>query len=510
MECETTPPPDDLTGPSLSAYAKACGKDVAMKYVVSETGIDPSKYLKNGTEPDWTAIGGAVATYELGAPIDPNVMNPDGTINYDTVAKDAGSIAAVAVCTAYGAGAAAPLCGVIGGAIGEGAYELGKALYSVGAKAADAIACFFGDCTDDPPAPPVFVPGDIGSSNAVVVWYWQNERLYLTRLAALRGLVVTAIASIEQQRILWQTATKKPVTWVQMYHRAVTNGLLLPDGFASLLLADPVLTWEELVKTRAELSSTLILGGYHAHILYFREVEILGASLGLFTKKTWGAEYLGERAGFEAGGPPPHSPPKGWSKFDYDFRFILDLQKAGLYPKSLNISIRLYDVPSPQPIIPARHLYIPTFGGGEPFVNFVTDTDGVPAIGGPLLSGHIWDNANSSDKQAYFDVVQIRYDADIRALAMDSILHPNLPGGAPNNSWKDTRDAIFTSIPKSFAVLRKQIRDLRKKPSPKGFLGVGLWGWTALASAAYVGYRVYRRQPIVPLSVSKKLKSLTR
>lgn len=127
MACETSPPPDELTGPALSAYAKECGKEAAISYVVSETGIDPRKYLKGG-EPDWTAIGGTVATYELGAPIDPNVMNPDGTINYDVVAKDAGSIAAVAVCTAYGAGAAAPLCGIVGGAVGEGAYELGKAL----------------------------------------------------------------------------------------------------------------------------------------------------------------------------------------------------------------------------------------------------------------------------------------------------------------------------------------------------------------------------------------------
>lgn len=209
--------PADLSGPALKAYAASCGQDAAIAYVKTEVGVDPTKFIKNG-QVNWNEVGGAIITYETGAPIDANVFEADGSLNYRVIVKDAGSIAAAAVCTAYGLGAVAPICGVVGGALGQALYDLGK----------DFLGLFES-------APPYVDPSPFASVNEVAKWYSVYAADYIKNFASARGVVLVQIQTAFTMALLWSKATKTNPDMKAAWNRLVDAGMKAPVGWHALL-----------------------------------------------------------------------------------------------------------------------------------------------------------------------------------------------------------------------------------------------------------------------------------
>lgn len=129
------PPPTALDSHTLEAYAAQCGKQVALEWVETQTGVKIGNCYKENPK----VIPGCVSQ-NYGITLD--LVNADGSINWDNVAHDSGAVGGICVCAATGVGAiAAPICGKIGGELADITVALTKAAYKIGA---DIIEFFFG------------------------------------------------------------------------------------------------------------------------------------------------------------------------------------------------------------------------------------------------------------------------------------------------------------------------------------------------------------------------------
>lgn len=136
---EKCPPPTALDKHTLKAYAEKCGKQVAIEWVEKETGVKVGKCAQEAPKdiPECVANNYSVSL---------DLVNDDGSVNWENVAHDAGAVGGIAVCVAMGASAAAlPLCAKIGGVLADITVALGKTAYEIGSQVLDF---FFG--SDNP------------------------------------------------------------------------------------------------------------------------------------------------------------------------------------------------------------------------------------------------------------------------------------------------------------------------------------------------------------------------
>lgn len=130
------PPPTALDKHTLSEYAKKCGKKAAAEWVKKETGVEVGECLNENAKdvPECVANNYSITL---------DIVNEDGSVNWENVAHDAGAVGGIAVCIAMGASAAAlPLCAKLGSIVADLTVALGKAAYEIGSQ---VLSFFFGD-----------------------------------------------------------------------------------------------------------------------------------------------------------------------------------------------------------------------------------------------------------------------------------------------------------------------------------------------------------------------------
>lgn len=119
-------PPTTLDKETLALYAEKCGKDVALKWATKELGVDVGSCAKSPVKeiPECVANNYGI-TFDL--------VNKDGSVNWNNVVRDSGAVGGIIVCAATGAGAATlPLCGKLGAELAQAFVDLGKAIGKVG------------------------------------------------------------------------------------------------------------------------------------------------------------------------------------------------------------------------------------------------------------------------------------------------------------------------------------------------------------------------------------------
>lgn len=121
--------PYSLDRYTLQKYAERCGTDLALQWVSKQTGVDVKGCGGKGAK----AAAECVAN-NYGATVD--LINKDGSINWDNVVQDAGAVAGILVCAAVHAEVAATLCGKIGA-------QIATALATLAVDAGKAILDFF-------------------------------------------------------------------------------------------------------------------------------------------------------------------------------------------------------------------------------------------------------------------------------------------------------------------------------------------------------------------------------
>jgi len=214
--------PANLSGPELQAYALRCGQDAAAAYVKEQTGIDARKYIKDG-KPDWAAVGGAVAKEYFGTSVDFHQMfNDDGSVNYRDITGQVAGIAAAAVCTAYGAGAAASVCGWLGSTVGKALYDVGEAFIEFLGFGSD----------DDQRASYIYNPTAEDAQRWAVQWWVINRPEYLRQIMAIRAVSVASLSAASMLIKAWEAALGEKLTLPQMLRMMTERGLALPAGWA--------------------------------------------------------------------------------------------------------------------------------------------------------------------------------------------------------------------------------------------------------------------------------------
>ncbi len=216
--------PADTSEAGLKSYALACGEQAAVQEVLQLTGYDASHDIGPDGKVNWAkvalGIGGKVATDATGVPVNvTNILNADGSINARNIVKDVAGIAAAALCTAYGAGAAAPICSFVGGVVGGALYDLGK----------DVVGLFKGHGTH-PESPTSQTQLDI-----VAQWYLDNRPEYAANVYALRAQALLIASMVDQLIVDWKKHTGETLPWRAMYDKLIAGGLQVPPDWASQL-----------------------------------------------------------------------------------------------------------------------------------------------------------------------------------------------------------------------------------------------------------------------------------
>ncbi len=248
--CDDTNLPSGLTKEELEDYAKRCGRDAAVAYLKEQTGVDVTGCVSTNADVDWECAAKAGISAYTGVSVDSlDIFDENGNIDFEASFELAGEIAAVAICTAYGAGAAAPICGAIGGRIGSvvydiasGATETFKEVFGLGGKERrifqpDAFNCAiqaqkaFAGAFDGTPQ---MAPGlSLGS--------------YTARLFALRSMMLATIGTLDKLERDWPALAGQQTTKQELYKELVANGLQMPrnlwDKWRYLFAADQEGAW---------------------------------------------------------------------------------------------------------------------------------------------------------------------------------------------------------------------------------------------------------------------------
>lgn len=169
--------------------------------------------------PNWQGTAQGIIASETGVSVDLAVVNPDGSVKWEVVAEDAGSIGGAAVCTGVGAGVAAPVCSFAGG-------KLGGALYQIGAAVVDLFT------RHDLP-PPTPLPTSSDTYNFAVRSLVVNERDMVHRLMAMRSVSFLVRKTVIQMIGYWHATTGEVIPPGDMYAKLLAAGLSVPPGWAT-------------------------------------------------------------------------------------------------------------------------------------------------------------------------------------------------------------------------------------------------------------------------------------
>jgi len=248
--CDDTALPEGLTSEELKDYAKRCGKDAAMAYVKEQTGVDVSACVSSdGSDVDWTCAAKQGIGAYTGIPVDDlDIFDEDGNIDFEASFRLAGEIAAVAVCTAYGAGAAAPICGAIGG-------RIGGIVYSIAQEATETFTEIFGGGKE----PRIYQPDafncSIQAQRAFAGAFDGTPQMnpgvslkkYTSRLLTLRSLMVATLDTLDRLERNWPALAGQQATKAEIYEKLTANGLQMPrmlwDKWRYLFAADADGAW---------------------------------------------------------------------------------------------------------------------------------------------------------------------------------------------------------------------------------------------------------------------------
>lgn len=170
------------------------------------------------------------------AGVDPklaSLVDNDGNIDWESSLKLGGSTAAVAVCSAYGLAAAAPICSKVGSFLGSAVYKLAQ-------SASDIWNSIFGgehkiiqpdvyNCTI---MVQKFFTG--GADGPLIIG--DSPSKYAQRMFALRTLAVTTLSMCERVGKVWPELDSRP--WHDggtygpsgIYLKLVKLGLQVPNG----------------------------------------------------------------------------------------------------------------------------------------------------------------------------------------------------------------------------------------------------------------------------------------
>ncbi len=241
--------PVGLTKSELERHAQKCGSDAALRYIKDETGIDVSQYTKDG-KPDWGACAKALFERYTGVSTgDVEILTEDGDVNYEGICEIAGTVVASAVCTAVGAGAIAPLCGLAGSV-------LGKVVYNLASAAADLFKAIFG-------SDPKIIQPDAHNCVLLAQAYFLGQfngaswiknptvdpRVYSMRYMAMRGLIVTTLGLVDKLQKSWEKLSGSDASIAEAYEMLVSEGFRMPRGvwraYPQLLTADRNGGWQD-------------------------------------------------------------------------------------------------------------------------------------------------------------------------------------------------------------------------------------------------------------------------
>jgi hypothetical protein len=244
--------PIGLTKSELERYAKECGTEKACQYVSKQTGIDVSGWCK-GDLTDWKAVSKNAFTYYTGVNADDalGLIDSDGNIDFKSGFQLGGSIAAAAVCTAYGLSAVAPICGKLGSYIGGVIYE-------IGGQIVDAIGGIFsngGEYIAFQPDASWAIKHAYGFFSGRYEYddgYFAKTKMtdYTSRVFAIRSLSVTTISILDNVSKFWLKASKEKtgkeefIPVKDIFERFVKNGLVLPRCWTDVFKADENGGWE--------------------------------------------------------------------------------------------------------------------------------------------------------------------------------------------------------------------------------------------------------------------------
>jgi len=495
--------PPDLSGGALKAYATKCGEDVAAAYVAQETGIDPRTIVKGG-KIDWIAVGGAVASYELGGPVDPKVWNPDGSPNWNTIVKDAGAIGAAAFCTAYGAGAAAPVCGAIGGEVatilydqaGKPLYDAGKAIVNAVADVASGVSNLVSDIfgsDDDPPPKPVtewYQPSRFGAIRAVVAWYYQVDREYALNLVAARFITLAALGAVEQLRVAWEKRSGTAVTFGEMLGRFRKAGLELLPGWQNAIGWDASRGALPTAATAADERTNLPTPGWGAGKFFGpgvyasdpKVVRHYASEVGVALTMTNAA---GNNTRFDEPGWIAQNAP-GWKP-------LRQLDKRTFYVQPIVVDV-------------SKKRGETSLG----MVAWVVDPVRTPVFN--ARPGHYWD-LYAPPRPGFagsFAGITTTYDDIGSSSYTNEVLVGVVPGlrdfaSLAGDKQIAARQRLINSIVKSTYAVRKELRTVR--PRATGLtLGKAVTygaGAVAVTGAAIAAYRAYHGLKVIPPSVAR-------
>lgn len=244
--------PIGLTKSELERYAKECGSEKTCQYVSQQLGTDITGWCK-GDLTDWKTVAKGAFTYYTGVNADDvlGLIDSDGNIDFKSGFKLGGSVAAAAVCTAYGLGFIAPVCGKVGSFIGGIIYDVGGVLV-------DVVSGIFGVGSDYKPYQPDaswaikhaygFFSGQYDYDNG----YFAKTKMmdYTSRVFAVRSLSVATISMFDNISKFWLKASKEKtgkeefIPVFDIFHRFIKNGLVLPRCWTDVFVADQNGGWQ--------------------------------------------------------------------------------------------------------------------------------------------------------------------------------------------------------------------------------------------------------------------------
>lgn len=467
--------PELINGQSLRSQAEKCGKEALSKELIDMYGINPTDYITSDGKPDWEKIASAVISYETGVPTEVKLFNEKGEFDWKEVAGTAGGVAAAAVCTAYGAGAVAPLCSAVGNV-------LGKAFYDVGS---DFIEMF-----KSKDAPIKMIYSVDKSIDAVVQWYMNYERQYLANELAIRAIALATISTVEKLRAYETQITGVDPGFDGVYNAMSSLGLKAPNGWAYAIgaSADVDTTYVAYDSENNVFETDVMIGtvaylGFHADgaITQYDDRTWYSKNIGFLRPST--ASSTWERTFLSIGAL---SNPDDKNSGVYQVEFVLDPSTPSPY------SIHFESGPS---------LNLPNAFPK----NVLNKYGGKTAIYWDLTKNPVSGNGAISAVIVY------------GGKSMHDLARSN------QNEFEKTKADWTKSIVTATRAYHREIRKKAQKKlsntlikpdalrtidtSPKSKKGMSTTGkvliWTALGLGAYAGYRVYKNQPVLPKSVTR-------